>query len=85
MIGDVSGDSDWPTDLRGADGDDTSWIVGMHREPLWSDAQTYASGGLTVPAPKGRADHGHGFQRTTNPFSDKRRTFDPYAQVQLSI
>ncbi|KAJ1484522.1 hypothetical protein T484DRAFT_2504674 [Baffinella frigidus] len=53
----------------------------MHREPLWSDAQTYASGGLTVAALKGRADHGHRFQRTTNPFSDKRRTFDPYAQA----
>lgn len=81
LIGDASGDADWPADLPGAYGDDTSWIVGMHREPLWSDAQTYAAGGLTVPAEKGRADHGHALQRTTNPFYDKRRTFDPYAQA----
>jgi hypothetical protein len=73
------GSADWPSELPGAYGDDTSWIVGEHREPLWSDSQT-GTCGLTTPCPKGRADSGHGFQRTTNPFADKRRTFDPYAQ-----
>jgi hypothetical protein len=79
--GDIAtiGSADWPSELPGAYGDDTSWIVGEHREPLWSDSQT-GSCGLTTPCPKGRADSGHGFQRTTNPFADKRRTFDPYAQ-----
>ena len=44
----------WPSSLPGADGDDTSWIVGMHREPLWSQAQTGACG-TTTPCPLGKA------------------------------
>eukprot|EP00960_Hanusia_phi_P004031 118346-Hanusia_phi.AAC.1 len=78
-IQDVSGQPDWPSDLPGAMGDDTSWIVGMHREPFWSDSMTHSCG-LTTPCEKGRADRGHGFQKATNPWVDKRRTFDPYAQ-----
>jgi hypothetical protein len=79
-IADVSDDASWPRDLPGAMGDDTSWVVGMHREPLWSDSQTGACG-TTIPCEKGQADRGHDFQRNTNPWVDKRRTFDPYAQA----
>ena len=77
--GDASGNADWPHELPGAAGDDTSWIVGMHREPFWSDSMTHACG-LTDPCPTGRADRGHRMQTETNPYVDKRRTFNPYAQ-----
>jgi len=76
--GEISPTAGWPRDLAGASGDDTSWVVGMHREPLWTDSMTHACG-LTEPCPTGRADHGHGMQMDTNPYVDKRRTFDPYA------
>eukprot|EP00802_Teleaulax_amphioxeia_P002202 Tamp_02204.p1 GENE.Tamp_02204~~Tamp_02204.p1 ORF type:complete len:959 (+),score=270.76 Tamp_02204:249-2879(+) len=76
--GELTPTAGWPRDLAGATGDDTSWIVGMHREPLWSDSMTRACG-LTDPCPTGRADRGHGMQMDTNPYNDKRRTFDPYA------
>eukprot|EP00286_Rhodomonas_abbreviata_P024028 CAMPEP_0181302812 /NCGR_PEP_ID=MMETSP1101-20121128/8203_1 /TAXON_ID=46948 /ORGANISM="Rhodomonas abbreviata, Strain Caron Lab Isolate" /LENGTH=1036 /DNA_ID=CAMNT_0023408301 /DNA_START=10 /DNA_END=3120 /DNA_ORIENTATION=+ len=79
-ISDITGYPDWPKDLPGAYGDDTSWIVGEHREPLWSDSMTNGCG-LTTPCEKGRADRGHAFQTTYNAFNDKRRTFDPYAQA----
>ncbi len=80
-IADVTGSADWPKNLPGAMGDDTSWVIGMHREPLWTDSQTGACG-TTTPCEKGMADRGHGFQMTTNPWTDKRRTFDPYAQAE---
>ena len=76
--GDLTPDSGWPHDLIGATGDDTSWIVGMHREPLWTDSMTHACG-LTDPCPTGRADRGHGMQMDSNPYNDRRRIFDPYA------
>jgi len=76
--GELTPTAGWPHDLAGASGEDTSWVVGMHREPLWTDSMTHACG-LTDPCPTGRADHGHGMQMDTNPYTDKRRTFDPYA------
>jgi hypothetical protein len=76
--GELTPTAGWPHDLPGATGDDSSWIVGMHREPLWTDSMTRACG-LTDPCPTGRADRGHGMQMDRNPFDDKRRTFDPYA------
>ena len=76
---DISHPPDWPTELPGADGDGPSWIVGMHREPLWSDSAQGCS--PFEYCDKGVADRGHRFQRTANPYQDKRRTFDPYAQA----
>ena len=78
IAGEITPTAGWPRDLMGASGDDTSWIVGMHREPIWTDSMTHACG-LTDPCPTGRADHGHGMQMDSNPYVDKRRTFDPYA------
>jgi len=78
VAGEITPTAGWPRDLMGATGDDTSWIVGMHREPLWTDSMTHACG-LTDPCPSGRADRSHGMQMDTNPYVDKRRTFDPYA------
>ena len=76
---DISHPPDWPTDLPGASGSGPSWIVGMHREPLWSDSAQGCS--PFEYCDKGLADRGHKFQRTANPYQDKRRTFDPYAQA----
>jgi hypothetical protein len=76
---DISKPADWPTELPGAEGGGPSWIVGMHREPLWSDAAQGCS--PFSYCDKGVADRGHKFQRTVNPYVDKRRTFDPYAQA----
>jgi hypothetical protein len=58
----------------------TSWVVGVHREPHWSDSMTYACG-TTTPCKMGDADRGHYFQRDTNPFVDKRRVFDREGQL----
>jgi hypothetical protein len=50
--------------------DATSWVVGEHRLPQWSDSMTYACG-TTTPCRMGDADRGHYFQRDTNPYVDK--------------
>ncbi|EKX35237.1 hypothetical protein GUITHDRAFT_146646 [Guillardia theta CCMP2712] len=57
----------------------TSWVIGMHRKPMWSESQTYACS-TTTPCKKGKADRAHFFQQDTNPYVDKRRVFDSYAQ-----
>ncbi len=79
---DISHPADWPTELPGADGDGPSWIVGMHREPLWSDSMQGCS--PFEYCDKTEADRGHRMQKTVNPYVDKRRTFDPYAQSTVA-
>ena len=79
-IQDVGGGADWPKDLPGAEGGGPSWIVGMHREPLWSDS--YQGCSPFEYCDKGQGDRGHKHQKTVNPYVDKRRTFDPYAQAK---
>jgi hypothetical protein len=61
----------------------TSWVVGEHRQLHWSDSQTYACSTTSV-CRKGKADSHHSFQADTNPYVDKRRVFDPYAQLDRS-
>ena len=57
------GEERFPTEVSGQVEDGgTSWIVGEHREPMWSQAQTYACG-TDKPCPIGKADQGHFFQR----------------------
>ena len=56
----------------------------MHREPMWSQAQTGACG-TTTPCPLGKADQGHFFERGQNPYVDKREVFDPYGQAYKHI
>mmetsp|Transcript_70355 Transcript_70355/g.168525 ORF Transcript_70355/g.168525 Transcript_70355/m.168525 type:complete len:274 (+) Transcript_70355:28-849(+) len=60
----------------------TSWIVGEHRTPMWSESQTYACG-TSKPCAQGKADKSHFFQRDTNPFVDRRRVFDAEAQASV--
>ena len=60
-----------------------SWIVGDHRQPMWSQSQTYSFDGLEPYNDLyGRLllrklDRGHFFQQDTNPWQDKRMVFDP--------
>lgn len=80
-----TGEETWPQYLPGADDEGgSSWIVGEHREPLWSQAQTYSCGDDT-PCPIGQADKGHLFQRDDNPYVDKREVFDAYGQHYAQI
>lgn len=67
------GEDTMPQFVAGGDDDSggTSWIVGMHRQPMWTQAQTHSCGD-SWPCAIGEADKGHFFQRGTNPFSDKR-------------
>jgi hypothetical protein len=53
----------------------------MHREPFWSQEQTYSCGD-TTPCPLGFGDQGHFFQEGSNPYVDKRMVFDPYPQEE---
>ena len=69
----------WPSSLPGAEGSGTSWIAGMHREPMWSQAATGACGSEDE-CPEGQADRGHFFERDENPWVDKRVVFDAYGQ-----
>jgi hypothetical protein len=52
----------------------------MHREPMWTQAQTGACNN-GEPCPLGQADQGHFFQRDDNPWVDNREVFDAYGQV----
>ena len=74
----------WPSSLPGAEGSGTSWIAGMHREPMWSQAATGACGSGDA-CPEGQADRGHFFQRDENPWVDKREVFDAYGQQYAHI
>jgi len=67
----------------GADGAAAcSWIIGVHRDPMWSDSMTYACG-TTTPCAQGKADKAHVMQSDTNPFVDHRRVFDAEAQASV--